>query len=362
MRKLLLAALFLFATRAHAIDITGTSGSASTLAAAVACTGSSLNIDGGTLYVDCSNNRVGMGYTTPRTTLDMGTGGILMVSSGSAANPAVRFEGHASGLMTNAASTLDVVAGGSQMIRVNTSGASMLSGTFQAASGGASGGLITTDGDTSAPSLRFTNALTTGLMRTGPGAATNQFQAVAGGETQQVWNASGTVVYENLTAVTTVTVQGNAFSVGVSTLVVTGGNVGIGTTSPEQKLHVSLAGADPTSILQVAAERTAYGNVRGQIRTYAGGSTSTDKMTLTVDSGDIVLDSGGSVDGLVLKHSGNVGIGTTGPATKLHLSSGTVRIDGSGAPTTGAALCLSASGTLSTCSSAVGVDGTCTCN
>jgi hypothetical protein len=34
-------------------------------------------------------------------------------------------------------------------------------------------------------------------------------------------------------------VNGSAFSVGGSTLVVTGGNVGIGTTSPSTKLHVS---------------------------------------------------------------------------------------------------------------------------
>lgn len=40
------------------------------------------------------------------------------------------------------------------------------------------------------------------------------------------------------TIVSTLTVKGNAFSVGTSTLVVVGGNIGIGTTAPQQKLHV----------------------------------------------------------------------------------------------------------------------------
>lgn len=41
------------------------------------------------------------------------------------------------------------------------------------------------------------------------------------------------------TAMSTVTVLGNAFSVGGSTLAVIGGNVGIGTTAPASKLHIS---------------------------------------------------------------------------------------------------------------------------
>jgi len=41
---------------------------------------------------------------------------------------------------------------------------------------------------------------------------------------------------------------------------------------------------------------------------------------------------------------------------------GSVNISGTGAPTQGHALCINSSGTLSTCSSAVASDGSCTCN
>ena len=50
---------------------------------------------------------------------------------------------------------------------------------------------------------------------------------------------TGGVVANQTTFQSTVTVQGNAFSIGVSTFVVTGGNVGIGTTSPSQALEVA---------------------------------------------------------------------------------------------------------------------------
>jgi hypothetical protein len=61
------------------------------------------------------------------------------------------------------------------------------------------------------------------------------------------------------------------------------------------------------------------------------------------------------------KNGGNVGIGTASPATKLHLSSGTITIDGTGSPTTGGALCLNASGAMSKCTTVVDVSGNCTC-
>jgi hypothetical protein len=58
---------------------------------------------------------------------------------------------------------------------------------------------------------------------------------------------------------------------------------------------------------------------------------------------------------------GNVGIGTTAPGAKLHVSGGTIRVEGTGAPTTGGALCLNASGNMSKCTSAIDSSGNCTC-
>ena len=106
-----------------------------------------------------------------------------------------------------------------------------------------------------------------------------------------------------------------------------GTNVGIGTTGPEagNLLDIYTTGADPSTQMQVRANRTAYGNIRGTLKTYAGGSSSADYFKMSVDTGSIILDSGGSVDQFILTHAGNVGIGTTGPNQKLEVS-GNVRL------------------------------------
>jgi len=57
------------------------------------------------------------------------------------------------------------------------------------------------------------------------------------------WTKTGSIVEladsaDNAVVQSTLTVQGNAFSVGGSTLVVTNGNIGVGTTSPSAKLDI----------------------------------------------------------------------------------------------------------------------------
>jgi hypothetical protein len=106
----------------------------------------------------------------------------------------------------------------------------------------------------------------------------------------------------------------------------TAGNVGIGTTLPEagNKLDVYTEGSDPSTQIQIRANRTSYGNIRGMLKTYAGGSPATDTFKMSVDTGSIVLDSGGSTDQFILTHSGNVGIGTTSPSQKLSVN-GTIQ-------------------------------------
>ena len=74
-----------------------------------------------------------------------------------------------------------------------------------------------------------------------------------------------------------------------------------------------------------------------------------------------VLDAGGASTYLFVRDDGNVGIGTINPNTKLHIASSTLTLDGTGAPATGGALCLNASGRLSKCASAIDGSGNCTC-
>ena len=81
MKRVLYALASILATSMplSAIGVDGGSGSVQTLGT-INCSPDKVNIDAGTLYVDCSNNRVGQGTTAPATGLDVE--GNLQVGSG----------------------------------------------------------------------------------------------------------------------------------------------------------------------------------------------------------------------------------------------------------------------------------------
>lgn len=108
------------------------------------------------------------------------------------------------------------------------------------------------------------------------------------------------------------------------------GNVGIGTTSPGEKLEVNGhilingmvysgngAGASIGFIANSSADSWNYFQVAGANKAYFGFRESTDKFTMgTYDSGYI--------DRLVIdRTTGNVGIGTTAPTALLNIKAGT---------------------------------------
>ena len=153
-----------------------------------------------------------------------------------------------------------------------------------------------------------------------------------------------------------------------------GGDVGIGIISPTGRLEVNGAGTtdfgatNPTLYLSRVAPYTANNLLRFQV------TTATDAFIGTEGTSDDLMFGfvASGVERMRIKSTnGNVGIGTTSPATKLHMSSGTFTIDGnvspamtvkgSGAPPDGYALCLSG-GSLGHCTTIVGVGGACTCS
>ena len=73
----------------------------------------------------------------------------------------------------------------------------------------------------------------------------------------------------------------------------------------------------------------------------------------------LAISTGTNSSNIVVTLTGNVGIGTTAPIKKLEISSGTIHMAGTGTPAKGAALCLTAAGTLGTCTA--GTFDACTC-
>jgi len=130
-----------------------------------------------------------------------------------------------------------------------------------------------------------------------------------------------------ITAYSTMTVAGNAFSVGGSTFVIKDGNVGIGTTNPQAPLHVYNANSDQI-MLEAGTGNYAYLGLWS-------GTTDANHWDIAVKnteySSALQFRPGGGAPSVVFQTSGNVGIGTVAPATKLHLSGGVLTVDGSGA-------------------------------
>ena len=200
----------------------------------------------------------------------------------------------------------------------------------------------------------------------------------------------------------TATVTGNAFSVGGSTLVVKNGQVGIGTTAPLAPLEISANVMDPsgTQNLTLKLSNPAMGNGiwfanNGSINSsdrnfYIGTGNTHGSFDIFGSSDNVSVDfpktrafsltpvggtgfkgeftgslSANSVNstigGNLATSSGFVGIGTTTPATKLDISSGTVTANGTGSgfTTSGNVTALSGTNIVYYCNGGVSLGNLC---
>ena len=164
------------------------------------------------------------------------------------------------------------------------------------------------------------------------------------------------------------------FRVGGSTIVAQcNGKVGIGTNGPAQKIHMSsgtlLVDGSAGQVSVSGDTGTPGSTVKGVIRlqntgvgvtlglgAFAGSPFGTWLQSIDANSGSAT-----TYPLSIQPIGGNVGIGTTAPVDKLHISSGVITIDGTGSPTKNSALCLTTAGKLGACDGLVGADGTCTC-
>lgn len=202
------------------------------------------------------------------------------------------------------------------------------------------------------------------FVTVGASTASLQTQITAiGGSSGWTRSASGIVslatATDNVTVQTTMTVQGAKFSVGVTTLVVTNGMVGIGTSAPTAELHlVATSGSSshirldgvgglyvPTIFMKHAGNTgTTLTDVSPGLAIASEGESASFQLitgavptfTQPIGGRPLVFSVAGA-ERMRFLSNGNLGIGTSNPATLVEIGPGDLQVGDATASTFSAA-------------------------
>lgn len=304
-----------------------------------------------TLNVDYTNGRVGIGTTSPSTTLDVvGTTNSTYFTTGGAeiygdtfsglnlrcpsgiANDfsLVGSAGIGPNIMTVPAATTNVIFYGNVGInttnpteRLEVSGNVITTGNFTATGKGFFGGSTITSGILNLK-LSTNNNI---LLRDSGGVSLIDSVNDANTATRPLEFQGSSYKFRGTSTV--ITVQGTITSQGTSNNSFAG-NVGIGTTSPDSKLEV--ASTDTNTYLHIRNDST--GSTRLKMSNLSDTNSNGFQIINNGSNGQVNLLNykastlalwTNSLQRMTILSGGNVGIGTTSPQAKLHVANGTLR-------------------------------------
>jgi hypothetical protein len=257
--------------------------------------------DSATLYLDNTNNRVGILTASPSSTLTVGTGGVVSIPLASAATPSLVF-----GTDTNTG----IYSPGADQVAISTNGTGRL---FVDASGNVGVG--------GTPTARFTVVGSAGSVQFPSDGATLNFTRDAANYIQAA-GAGATLSYRSPVHVFTGASLANEFM-----RLDSSGRLGVGSSSPGYQLEVSSGATDATALFNSTAANGSHvrfgrsGTVDGYFGCATGFLTSgTIAGDIGIRSqGALVLGSGGNNNRLFITSAGLVGIGTSAPGYQLHV-------------------------------------------
>ncbi len=266
-----------------------------------------LNVDSGTLYVDSTNNRVGIGTTSPARNLHIhqddstlsyiqitnsttGTSGSDGVSFGITSDEVAIWnnrENTATAISTNNAERMRITSGGNVLIGTTTDSGYKLqvSGDVEVSDSQAD---VLIKSTTAGQASRLVLNTTTREWRIG----------THSGQNNSLWIYDATAASYRLALDTS-------------------GNLGVGTTSPSHKLHVN--GGNIFGSSNVLASNNVYA---AGPQGFVFGSSTSEGEYIYRSGNDIIMRAGSSDVLTVDGDNSRVGIGTTSPSSLLQVQSG----------------------------------------